>query len=255
MKYFKHEDTSSNPKVEILIDRQGIEGYGFYFKHVEFVMANIKHDNKKEWGFLPEEYDKEYLCKKLNIGIQRYIDLLQACVKLNLIQLRDGRIFIEQVLERGDDYLGRVAKTAKRKTTKKLRSNYVVTPEKTPLEGEEEKELEIKEEKENPVPHFDYLEKIPPEDVKEFAGNFKCNELQVKSKGLALIDWCKSNGKRKKDYKAFLRNALRRDFGERPIEAARFDPDKVAPEISEQERLSVSQRIAEMRSKPIVKSF
>ncbi len=74
--------------------------------------------------------------------------------------------------------------------------------------GEEEIPLEIKK--------LEFLEKIPKEIVDEFKIKFKCEEGEIRTKGHALADYCRAKGKKYKNYKAFLSNALRRDYGERP---------------------------------------
>lgn len=63
----------------------------------------------------------------------------------------------------------------------------------------------------------DYLLNIPLEDLKDFSLKFNATESQVQLKGQELYDWVESKGKEKtiKDYKATLRTALRKDYGQR----------------------------------------
>lgn len=61
----------------------------------------------------------------------------------------------------------------------------------------------------------DYLKKIPKEDLKEYLSMSSATEKQVLEKGSELYDYCKSKGRAYKDYKAFLRNALRKDYPKR----------------------------------------
>jgi hypothetical protein len=60
-----------------------------------------------------------------------------------------------------------------------------------------------------------YLKDIPNEDLEEFYSKFDCDRRAIKSKAEALFDYCQSKGKVYKNYKAFLSNALRKDFKER----------------------------------------
>lgn len=62
----------------------------------------------------------------------------------------------------------------------------------------------------------EYLLNISDKDVDNFSSIFKCSKRQVKEKGEELFDYVKAHGKRYKDYKAVLRNALRKDYGKRP---------------------------------------
>lgn len=61
-----------------------------------------------------------------------------------------------------------------------------------------------------------YLKKIPEADMKEFEEKFKVEKANVITKANSLYDYCEAKGKRYKNYKSFLANALRKDFGERP---------------------------------------
>lgn len=76
----------------------------------------------------------------------------------------------------------------------------------------EEKSIEEKRDK-HPL---SYLKELTKEQATEMSEKFNCTNEQVFTKANALLDYCKSKGKVYKDYKAFLSNALRKDFGERP---------------------------------------
>jgi hypothetical protein len=75
-----------------------------------------------------------------------------------------------------------------------------------------------KKKEDKPERHLSFLKKIPPEAIKEFSEKFNVYEQGIKKKAETLYDYCLAKGKQYKDYKAFLRNALRSDFGERPPE-------------------------------------
>ena len=71
-----------------------------------------------------------------------------------------------------------------------------------------------------------YLSNLPKEDLKEFYDRFDCSEIAIKDKAESLKLWCESNGKQKKNYKAFLLVALKKDFPERkekPKAKARYE--------------------------------
>lgn len=72
-----------------------------------------------------------------------------------------------------------------------------------------------RESPDKPENHLSYLKEIPKEDVKEFIEDYKVTEEGLKAKASDLLDWCEANGKRKKNYKAFLRVAVKKDFGKR----------------------------------------
>jgi phage replication O-like protein O len=72
---------------------------------------------------------------------------------------------------------------------------------------------EIKKQKKDS--HINYLKDIPQEDIEHFRQTFKCDISNIKTKANSLYDYCKAKGRIYKNYKAFLSNALRKDFGER----------------------------------------
>lgn len=63
---------------------------------------------------------------------------------------------------------------------------------------------------------IDYLKQIPEADIKEFTERFDASAGAIKSKAEDLLNYCKSKGKTYKDYRAFLLNALKKDFRPRP---------------------------------------
>lgn len=63
-----------------------------------------------------------------------------------------------------------------------------------------------------------YLLNVPDEDIKEWTTRFRVTEKQIRSKGEDLDNWRKSKGASKKDWKATLLNAIKKDFEERTEE-------------------------------------
>lgn len=92
------------------------------------------------------------------------------------------------------------------------------------------KDREEEKSPDKPELHLSYLKEIPKDDVKEFVQTYKVTEYQLIGKANDLFDWCESNGKRKKNYKAFLRVAVKKDFGiwtpEERIQQERIDRTK-----------------------------
>ena len=71
-----------------------------------------------------------------------------------------------------------------------------------------EKEIEIKI-----YSHKDYLIKIPDTDLTELTQKYNCDRTQVISKGDQMYHWLESNGKKYKNFRSLLMNALSRDYG------------------------------------------
>ncbi len=109
--------------------------------------------------------------------------------------------------------------------------------------------------KENkPSSKITYLIELPLEDVDEFTKNFVINKSRLISKGKEVYDSLISRGKTHTytDYKALMRNILRRDFGERKIQLQTADNiPNVAPIVPPTpEELARTERIkSEMREK------
>jgi len=75
----------------------------------------------------------------------------------------------------------------------------------------------IREEEENKeYKTINYLLKIPQEDLYEFYSIYQASKEEIIRKAEQLYNYCQAHGKRYKNYKAFLRNALERDFKRRP---------------------------------------
>jgi hypothetical protein len=72
-----------------------------------------------------------------------------------------------------------------------------------------------------------YLTTIPPDDLTTFGREFNLSIEAIQRKGRDLLDWCDATGKRRKDYKAFLRVALSKDADDLRKRYGGFRPDTV----------------------------
>ena len=66
-----------------------------------------------------------------------------------------------------------------------------------------------------------YLDELPEDDLKELYVKYEGSISQIKQKAEDLANWCRSNGKIKKDYRSFLLTALNKDFPKRNSEAVK----------------------------------
>lgn len=73
------------------------------------------------------------------------------------------------------------------------------------------------EEKKNTERAQTYLEQIPEQDITHFVGCFNATKAQIVSKGLDLLHYCQAKNKSYSNYRSFLRNALKKDFGEKEV--------------------------------------
>jgi hypothetical protein len=123
-----------------------------------------------------------------------------------------------------------------------------------PLQGTRNKKQEIinkKQEKEKkkiekkPEENYKYLEKLPDEDIEYFIDAFEVSRGQLIKKANEMLDWIISKGKQRqyKDFKALLRNAVRKDFGEKDEEKRKRDKEMREAVARMQKKDPPSQRI------------
>lgn len=97
----------------------------------------------------------------------------------------------------------------------------------TPINGTmEERNRDIRNRISNTL---SYLENIPEEDISYFTENFRISKRQLKEKGEELADYCRAKGKKYKNYKSFLRNAVRKEYGKKNINQSNEDKYKEIP--------------------------
>lgn len=73
----------------------------------------------------------------------------------------------------------------------------------------EAKRSEVKD----PLASAEYLKKVPKDDLKEFSTRFAVSEKAIESKAEDLLLYCERTGRKYRNYRAFLLNACKRDFG------------------------------------------
>lgn len=137
--------------------------------------------------------------------------MLNLFEELGMIKINDNKVTIRNWKKRQE------TRSESYERVKRFREKRNVTE--TLNNDRKEKNREEKN-REDTKPHasISYLTNIPLEDIKEFTDRFDVTKKQVLSKGEDLLNWCESNGKRKKNYKKFLLNAIKRDYSERSEE-------------------------------------
>lgn len=86
---------------------------------------------------------------------------------------------------------------------------------------------EEKKEKKKPESNYKYLENLPEADIEYFIDEFEVSKMQLVKKAREMFDWVQSKGNERKykDFKALLRNAVRKDFGEKNEEKRKSDAE------------------------------
>jgi hypothetical protein len=84
MKWFKHETTAlHDAKIEKLIMKYGIEGYGLYFACVEIIAGEL---NAEHITF-ELEHDAEVLSSKFKMQQTRVEEIMKFCLELKLFEI------------------------------------------------------------------------------------------------------------------------------------------------------------------------
>jgi len=102
LKWFKHDSNAlHDAKIEKLIMKYGIEGYGMYFACVEMIAEKLSAENMS----FELEHDAELLAHKFKIDSKRTEEIMKCCVALNLFQYSEesNKIFCQALSRRVDN--------------------------------------------------------------------------------------------------------------------------------------------------------
>jgi hypothetical protein len=241
MKWFKHEADDRNKLVSKLVrSKFGAEGYGILQSLKEIVAEYVEQDNISEWGMVDPLHEIETLAEECSTTPEKLKDFLKFCDEKNILEKVDNRLYFPDMLKRLDDFAARIKRQSE-PTSESVRSKYDIKENKIKQnkikENKEKKEIKLES-------SLSYLLDLPKTDLEEFIKNLSCNESMVKSKAEDLYNYCKAKGKVYKDYKAFLLNALKKDFGKRQ----QVQVQEVLEEMSQEVRDRNRQRIADMKA-------
>lgn len=99
MKWFKHDaDASIDAKIERLIMRYGLAGYGLYFYCLELIVGSIEEHNLT----FELEHDAEIIAHRTGTHPDEIGEMMRFMVKLGLFEDHDGRITCYKVAKRLD---------------------------------------------------------------------------------------------------------------------------------------------------------
>lgn len=146
--------------------------------------------------------------------------VLQTFERMKMITLsKEGIVTVVNWNKRQEHNLTVAERVAKSRAKKKSVTMNVtsVTPDKTRLDkirlDKEEKSSETSSQESIKVEKSRaYLKKVPETDLQAMYERFDCSKEAIQSKATDLLLWCETNGKNKKNYRAFLLTALRKDF-------------------------------------------
>lgn len=101
MKWFKHDSNATgDAKLEKLMARYGLEGYGLYFYCLELVARNVdKHNLTFEL-----EHDAEVISRRVGLHFEVVQDMMRYMVELRLFEDNNGSITCLKMATRTDEY-------------------------------------------------------------------------------------------------------------------------------------------------------
>lgn len=99
MKWFKHDaDASIDAKIERLIMRFGLEGYGLYFYCLELIVASIEEHNIN----FELEHDAEIIGHRTGTHPDHVQEMMKYMIDLGLFENNNGQITCFKIVKRLD---------------------------------------------------------------------------------------------------------------------------------------------------------
>lgn len=198
MKWLKHQTDSRNDlDVQIILEEYGAEGFGVFWLCLELVASqgeNYQIKKQKDW--------LKYISKLSKIDQKRTEEILHRLASIGLVDKKS--------LNRGHLHVPKMSKYADEYNHKKKKTGDFV-----PLEEKrrDKKRTEEKRVEKKPEASISFLEKIPVEVMDSLYEKYNSSKEDIQGKADDLVNYCRAKGKKYNNYKAFLENALKRDFG------------------------------------------
>ena len=181
---------------------------------------------------------RSILAKELKIGVQSVRTSLNNLKSTHELTIETSSEYSIITIQNYNDY---------QKLTSKLTHDQPATNPQLTTNNNDNNDNNVNKEMETPSPKISYLLNVPELDLQGFTQKYQCTDRQVRIKAEQLHDYCQAKGKIYKDYKAFLRNAISKDFGER---VQMYMPVREElPELSEEQRNKNVAMIEEMKKR------
>ena len=118
MKWFKHDSNAAiDAKIERLIIRYGLEGYGLYFYCLELIAQNIEAHNIT----FELEHDAEVIAHRVKLHADHVQEMMSYMIDLGLFENNAGTITCMRMAQRLDSSM--VSNPKMRKMITKIRDN------------------------------------------------------------------------------------------------------------------------------------
>lgn len=142
MKWFKHDsDANRDAKIQKLIIKYGMQGYGLYWYCIELIANEIDEDNLT----FELEHDSDVIAHQTHINIELVQEMMKFMVKQGLFENNDGVITCLKLAKRLDKSM--TSNTKMRTLIEKIRNNHdLVMTESEKVMQEEKRREEIRRE-------------------------------------------------------------------------------------------------------------
>jgi len=139
----------------------------------------------------------------------RAIGFTKRLADSGIIEIQnDKQILIKNFTKRQDTMLSPAERAKKYRDKKKVTN---VTNKSDDSNAREEKSRVDKKREEREEASLSFLENLPTTTKEELSLKYNISQKGIQSKSTDLFLYCKQKGKKYKDYKSFLENALRKD--------------------------------------------
>ena len=222
--YFSHDHYArTDEKLQEVLMKMGYEGIGYYWSMVEMM--------HEQGGKL--ELDK---CESIAFAMRMDTGKLKMLISL-IFEKDDTYFWSDSVLKRikmQEEKSKKAKKSAQKrwKNEAKKRStttNNDVMPthsDSNAIKEKKIKEIKVNEIKEDIRASQNYFQNVPLKDFEDI----EITEKQLLLEAEKAFNWLKSKGERKKDYKAYLRNWVLKNFRKRlestPTLAEKYEVDE-----------------------------
>jgi len=107
MKWFKHDSNASiDAKIERLILKYGIEGYGLYFYCLEMIARTVEKHNLS----FELEHDAELIANRIGMHREKVQEMMTFMVNLELFENDRGIVTCLKMASRTDEYTQKLLK-------------------------------------------------------------------------------------------------------------------------------------------------
>lgn len=222
VKWFKHDsDAGNDSKLKKLKSKFGLAGYGLYFHTLELMSRKLESD-LEHVGFLPEEWDMESLEIEFGASHDTIGTMYDYMIKIGLFQKNDGRLYNDKLKDRCDEYTTRIIKKSVHNENQRLISRQSPDTIGTKTDfvalriDKNRIDKNIKETNTNVlVKKKSAIDDLTQKDFEDIADDYQTTIPHVLSCLDDLKNYCDRTGKTYKDYKAALRNFVKKDAFER----------------------------------------